>query len=463
MPRNGEADALAVRAVSFAREMPFESVPAEVVAAAKQHFLDAIGVGLAAASLPGAGPLAEAVASLGGGGASTALGLATPLPAPSAALLNGTHIHSLEYDDTHMAAIVHGSAVVAPAALAVAEQAAASGRELLRAYIAGWEVFARLGLAAPGKFQARGFQITAVGGPFIAALVAAQLARLSPAQTVAAIGIAGSQSSGVFEYLSEGATVKSLHPGWAAHGGLVAAALAGGGMTGPSTILDGRFGFYRTFAGDADAPAALAVLFDGLGAEWQLPAVALKAYPCCHYIHPFLECVETLVAAGLRPAEVAEVHCQVPPEEAPIVCDPWPRKQRPSSGYDAKFSLPYCIAAQLVDGALDVDTFAGEPRDAVLELSRRMSWSPLEGTDFPERFAARISVKTAGGTLEAAVDDVRGGPARPLAAADTEAKFRANAGRVLAPAAVNQILELVAALETLDDLGSLSAALRAIA
>ncbi len=464
MPRNGETAPPTRIAADFVLGLTLDAVPDDVIAAAKDHFLDALGVGLAAASLAEGGALGDSVARLGAGGGSTGLGRAEPLPAAQAALLNGALIHSLEYDDTHMAAIVHGSAVLAPAALAVAEAENASGRAMLVAYVAGWEVFARLGLAAPGAFQARGFQITAVGGPFVSALASASLLGLSVEQTISAQGIAGSQASGVFEYLAEGATVKSLHPGWAAHGGIVAAELARGGMTGPSSIFDGRFGFYRVFAGDDDAPGRLGTLFGDLGRRWHLSEVALKAYPCCHYIHPFLECLTGLMADGLRADEIASIRCHVPPEEAPIICDPWARKQAPETGYDAKFSLPYCLAVLLVDGRIDVGTFAAAPGAEAMALAKRIDWSPLDGTGFPERFAARIEVDTlAGDTLRAHVDDVRGGPARPLARAEVEAKFRANAGRALRSDAIEAVLGETLGLDNAVALSALATALRDLA
>lgn len=461
MPDDSRSQRPARIVAEFAHDLAFEAIPAEVVEAAKEHLLDALGVGLAAASLPGAEGLATSVARLGYGGQSTAFGLATPLPAASAALLNGALIHSLEFDDTHIASVVHGSAVAAPAALAAAEQAGASGAELLRAYIAGWEVFVRLGLAAPGRFQARGFQITAVGGPFIAALIGAGLGGLDTGQTVMALGIAGSQSSGIFEYLAEGATVKSLHPGWAAHAGLVAVDLAKGGMTGPSSVFDGRFGFYRSFAGDGEAADRFRTSLRGLGREWHLPSVALKAFPCCHYIHPFLECLTEVAGDNLTPDGVASITCFVPPEEAPIICDPWERKQRPVSGYDAKFSLPYCLAAQIVDGAVDVDTFTGEPRGEAIALCERIAWSPLQNSGFPDRFAARLELRTTTGEVRVAqVDDVRGGSRRPLNRSEIEAKFRTNARRRLPEDIVERTLDWVLALDDLADARDLGAALR---
>ena len=125
-------------------------------------------------------------------------------------MINGGLIHSLEFDDTHTASIVHGSSLVACVALAVAQEAGADGRSVLGALVRGWEAFIRIGLAAPGAFQAQGFQITAVGGAPIAALIAGELLDLDEDQRVNAVGISLSQASGVFEFLTNGSSVKSL-------------------------------------------------------------------------------------------------------------------------------------------------------------------------------------------------------------------------------------------------------------
>ena len=255
--------------------------------------------------------------------------------------------------------------------------------------------------------------------------------------------------------------MKSLHPGWAAHAGIVAAALAEGGMTGPSTIFDGRFGLYRTFAGDEEAPDRLRVLFADLGTAWHLPSAAFKAYPCCHYIHPFLECLDTVLGQGLEPADIASIHCRVPTGEEMIICEPWERKVRPASGYEGKFSLPYSMAAYLLDGGVDVTTFAAGTRAELLDVCERFSWAPLDGTDFPNRFAAAIEVtSTSGTTFEAAVDDVRGSATRPLPRAEIDAKFRTNAARRLTPDAVELVLAEVRALDRASDPAALTSALR---
>lgn len=452
------------RIARFALGLRTAAIPAPVVRAAKLHFLDAIGVGLAAATVPLSTPWVEGIRRIGGaaGGPASVLGRREGWPATLAALANGTLIHSLEYDDTHIASVVHGGAVAAPAALAMAEERGADGARLLAGFVAAWEVMIRLGLAAPGAYQANGFQISAAGGAVGAAVAAAAIGGLTEDQAVRAIGIAGSEASGLLAFLSDGATVKALHAGWAAHTGIAAATLAAAGMTGPERVLEGRFGFLDAFARDAEAAERLAQHLSDLGRVWHLPQAAFKLYPCCHYIHPFLEAVQALVDDGLRPANFATLTCHVPPPQAPLICEPWERRQSPASGYDAKWGLAYCIAALIVTGRVDVATFAGEPDPAIVETARRIDWRPMQGHGFPARFEALVEARLHdGGTARRRVDNVLGAPDRPVGERDVLAKFRANAGRAMAPAAAEALLGAVLAVDEAETPAPLSAALSA--
>jgi 2-methylcitrate dehydratase PrpD len=435
-------------------------LPPQVAQAARLHFLDAIGVGLAASRVPQNAGWADGVGAAGGSGSATVLGQTTGAAPAMAALLNGARIHALEYDDTHIASVVHGSAVAAAAALAAAEAAGADGATLLKGYVLAWEVMIRLGLAAPGAMQARGFQVTAVAGALGAATAAALIGRLDTDRTVAALGIAGSQASGLMEFLAEGASVKALHPGWAAHTGLLAVALAQGGMTGPASILEGRFGVMAGFAGLPDAAAGLTLQMATLGTVWHLPDAAFKAYPCCHYIHPFLEALEVLIADGLTAADLAGATAFVPPPEAPLICEPWARRQAPASGYDAKWALGYCLAARLANGPLTVVDFVRDPDPQAIALARKIGWQPMADHGFPARFAARLEVTTRDGrTLVAEVGNVRGAPDRPIAASEVQAKFRANAAQALSAQAV---AEAEAAILMLDSAGAIARLRRAL-
>lgn len=460
------AAGLAERIATFCGDLRYEQVPASVIAEAKRHLLDALGIALAAAASREARRLEGAVRAIGAGSESTVIGFHEPLGAAWATLVNGALIHALEYDDTHTASVVHGSSVVVPAALASTERERRSGRELLTAIVAGWEALIRLGAAAPGAFQARGFQTTAVCGPFVSAAIASRLMGLSLAQTVDAIGIAGSQASGVFAFLDEGSTVKALHPGWAAHAGFVAAHLAAGGMTGPSTIFESKHGFYHVYGGGSAAVERLARETATLGSAWRLSEASLKLYPCCHYIHSFLECVELIRnESALTSEDIESVECWVPVEEAPIICDPWERRLSPRTGYEAKFSLPYCIAVLLIEGRVNVATFdTDELSAAALALAKRISYTPIEEGGFPARFPGRvrITLKSRPGPLERSVDDVRGSPVRPVSTDEVVAKFRSNALRRVSPAAADRVVERVMALEDLPAVGRLSRDLREV-
>jgi 2-methylcitrate dehydratase PrpD len=445
------------RRVRALRDTP---LPPQVLDAVQDHLLDAIGVGLAGGAAP-TSPLGPALGALGAGDG-TVLGRADRLAPASAALVNGTLIHSMEFDDTHVPSVIHGSAVVAPAALAVAEREASSGAELAVAFAAAWETLVLLGLSSPGGFQAAGFQTVAVAGPFGAAVAAGLLAGTDEATLVSALGICGSQAGGTFAFLSDASTVKAMHAGWAAHSGVLAVDLAAAGVTGPAAVLEDRFGFFASYAHDAEAPGRFAALLPGLGERWALPEAAFKSYPCCHYIHPFLEAAERLRAGGLTPDAIDEVVLRVPTGAAPIVSEPWERKLTPASDHDARWSLPVCVAQVLLRGRLtsaDVTGIASDPE--VLALAARMRAEPWEDSGFPARFPADLRVRrTDGRDLHATVDDVRGSASRPFDADAVLAKFRTNAEPVVGAARAGEIVAAVRDLPALDDVRELTALLR---
>lgn len=443
------------------RETTDAALPMPVAEIARLHLIDAVGVGLAAAGSAVGAPYRRFAAEAAAGGPASIFGLAAGAGAADAAMVNGGLIHSLEYDDTHTASIAHGSAVLAPAALAAGAASRSGGAAVLGAYTRGWELLIRIGRASPGTFQAAGFQVTSVGGALVAALIAADLAGLDDEGCVAAVGIALSQASGVFEFLSNGATVKSLHPGWAAHAGIVAAGLARAGLTGPETSFEGRFGLFRVFARDAAGADRFAAEISDLGRRWHLPEAAFKFHPCCHYLHPFVEAAALLAERGLAPEAVAEITCRVPAGAAGIICEPWDGKCAPASGHAARWSLPIVVATRLVEGQVGLETFERPASAEVRALTAKIAWEPLADARFPERFEAEIACRLRDGTVHTVrVDDVYGNHSRPASAEAVRTKFRANAGRLL-PAA--RIAALERALDDLDrapDLDALTAALR---
>lgn len=330
-----------------------EQVPTAVRSRAALHLLDGLGVAVAARRLDASPYASEVAHSLGIGREASMIGEARALSAPGAALANGLLVHALDFDDTHTYGLVHTTAVTIPAALAVAEEIGATGRDFLQAVVLGYELVARLGSAAQHGFHARGFHATSVCGAISSALVAARLYELTPEQAVNALGIAGSFASGSLEFLATGASTKQLHPGWASMAGIMAARLARAGATGPETFIEGGYGLYALFS---DKKPSIEVVTAGLGDDWQVAGIEMKPYPACHLMH------RALTAAAMVPRTppldaIEEIRLQLPSDSIPIVAVPEADKQRPRSPYEAKFSVQWSLAAIMIDGHIDVDTY----------------------------------------------------------------------------------------------------------
>ena len=439
------------RLADFTASLTFDALPPDVVASVRLRILDILGIALAASTRDSAPSIFGMLEGWGASGDCTVIGAKRMASPPLAVLANGSLAHSLDFDDTHAASITHASAVVVPVALALGEAGGLDGRAVVTAAAAGYEAITRIGAAASGAFHARGFHATSVCGPFAAALVAGRLAGLGADRLTAALGIAGSFASGVMEYLEDGSWVKRVHAGWAGQGGVVAAALAGGDFTGPATILEGRFGLYRTLLGREPATEA----FDGLGTRWETPGIGFKPYPCCHLNHAYLDCVlELRQAHGLDPASVDAVECLVPAGQVPIVCEPRAAKIRPRTAYDAQFSLPYSVARALIDGQVDLTTYAAERLDdpVALGLAARVTHTVDPDSTFPRAFPGWVRVRLRDGRcLEARTPDGRGGVARPLTREAIVEKFRANATLALAPARVAELERRILQLDELSD------------
>jgi 2-methylcitrate dehydratase PrpD len=454
---------LARQLVRRLRSIADSELSESVAHAARLHLTDAIGVGLAASRSTAGRAYRTLTGRVARGGPCSIFGSTQGASAVDAALVNGGLIHSLEFDDTHTGSIMHGSAVTAAAALAAGQSLGTSGTAMLKAYVHGWEVLARIGLAAPGRFHAAGFQATSVAGTLASALVCAELMGLDEDRSVHALGIALSQSSGVMEFLSNGSSVKSLNPGWAAHGGVYAALLAESGMTGPETSLDGRWGLFAQFSDAADGVERLASAITDLGERWYLPDAALKFQPCCHYLHPFIEAAGLLIDQGVDPERVTEIVCEVPIGAAPVICEPWSRALAPETGHAARWSLPITVAARLLEGRVDLATFETLASGPVRALASKTRWVALADARFPQQFEAVIHCTMDDGKrYSARVDDVDGNPSRPPATDRVLAKFRDNAARALPADAVRALESACMNVDQGADLAELGRALRAV-
>ncbi|GAB2829555.1 MmgE/PrpD family protein [Actinocorallia aurea] len=403
-----------------------QDVPEPVREAALRHLLDAVGNAFAGARA-GAADAAVRTAEAMGPGDALILGGRTRVSRPAAALANGVLVHALDFDDTHAGGLVHASAPVVPVVLAegcAGKGPGVSGAEAVTALVIGLETICRLGAAAPHGFHAVGLHATEACGVFAAALTAARLRGLSVEQTVNALGIAGSRAGGLLEFLNTGSSTKQLHPGFAASDGLTAAVLASAGATGPVSVFEGEYGLYRALARrEADRSAILG----GLGERWEAARITVKPYPACQLMHAQLDAAREARAKGVPLDRIAEITVRAHPDAAKIVCGPG--KETPRTSYDAKFSLPWSVAAMLTDGEVTIGTYTRIERPELLALAAKVRTEvvdyPGAAADQPGHVLIRLD---SGETVAGEVPRSGGGPDDPAIDALVRAKALAALG-----------------------------------
>ena len=418
--------AIAERLAHWAAGLEGDALPLQLRATLRHLLLDAGGLMVAAR---GSDYLLACRDSAEAPGPCTALGHPGGFTAADAALISGVAVHGEDYDDTFEGTPVHVGAVVVPAALAAAERSGAGGADLLRGLAAGGELACRMALVAPTAIHRAGFHPTAVIGALSAAYAVATTLRLPPQQTAAALGIAGSQASGIIEYLAEGTSTKRLHPGWAAQSGLRAAALAAHGFTGPRTVFEGEHGFYRAFAAP-EIPRDFGRLTEGLGDDWQLERLAFKPYACGTMVQPFIDAAIALRQDGVEPDDLASITAPTAEGILHRLWEPLAEKRRPSTPYSAKFSVPFGIALGLAEGRAGLAQFTSEAIAAprLLALAEKVGYEVNPQDPYPDNYVGEVRATLRNGeTATARQPHLRGGRREPLTDAELLAKYRANA------------------------------------
>ncbi|MBV2183055.1 MAG: MmgE/PrpD family protein [Rhizobium sp.] len=436
----------------YTADLTYADLPPEVPERAKHLAIDLVGsivrAGQEAASTPSILGMLNRL-GLEAPGSATVFGLSRCYVPATAALLNGALGHSLDFDDTHADSSLHPSAPVVPAAFAAAELVGASGKDLLTAIVAGYEVCCRLGNALdPTAHYARGFHPTATAGTFGAAAAAGRLLGLDAAGMASAFGIAASQAAGSLQFLVNGAWNKRYQVGAAAMNGLIAATLASEGFIGAANAIEGKHGL---LAGYTDNPHPERAVAD-LGTVYETMKIGMKPYPACRYTHAAIDGLLALRREhGWTPADVLGVDIGLHKNGIVLTGAPLEDKQRPKTVVDGQFSMPFTAAVALYQGRFGWDDYAllGNP-DVELIASRidvRRDES-LEGLRHP--FGARIAVHTRVGTFESSIPDPSGEPDTFPAKPEIEAKFMTLAAPVLGNIA-SSLFSRLEAIETLRD------------
>jgi 2-methylcitrate dehydratase PrpD len=367
------------------------------------------------------------LATAEGSGPCTAIGHAGGFGAADAALVNGTAAHGEDYDDTFEGGPVHSGAVIVPAVLAAAERFGIAGAEALQGIAVGAEAICRLSTVVPKAVHKAGFHPTCVFGAPAAALAVAVALKFSPRQVVDALGVAGSMSSGIIEYLTDGAWTKRLHPGWAAQAGLRAALLARHGFFGPRSMFEGPHGLFHGFARTRDGDWA--ALLDGFGRHWVAATIAFKPWANGTMVQPYVDCAVRLAARGVRAEHVAEIACETAEGILHRLWEPLAAKQAPPNAYAAKFSVPYGVAAGLMLGGAGLDAFtdARVAEPVLRALCAKVGYVVDPANPYPRAYTGHVRVVLRDGSvMEERQANLRGGAADPLSRAEVEAKCLGN-------------------------------------
>ena len=431
------------------------ALPDSVRHVAHRALIDTVGVSLGGGEEPAPRMLASRTLRQAAEGPSTLMTGDGHIVPASAALVNGTAAHALDFDDVSGAYDGHPSCPVLPAAVAAAEARGASGEDLLVAYALGIETASAVGAALGRENYSRGFHTTSVVGVIGAAVSAGLIYELDEAALRRALGIAASCASGLKKNF--GTMTKPLHAGLAARAGVEAAELAADGFTADEDVFSGKIGMLAVFG----ASERLADLLpeDGTGREWLVvsPGISLKKYPCCYMLARALDGVLALKEEGLNPEQVRGVEVVVQPGGVSAVIH-----DRPKTGLEGKFSVPYTVAAALVDGEIKLATFTDDAvmRPEVRSLMDRIEYREApdpdgeEGKGFSvvERGYARVRIFTRSGEeREVFVRTPRGAPGEPFTREEVDAKFLDAAGSAMGRDGASALLDRLWRLSEIRD------------
>lgn len=444
----------------FVAGLRYEDLPQPVVEQAGRILVDTLGCAISAwtedpAKARLALEVAKLYASVNGASVIGADGVRSQ-PA-FAALANGILANAADNDDTHKRALLHTGSVVVPPALALAQTERLSGRELILALVAGYEVAVRVGMAVMPTHY-RFWHSTATNGTFGAAAAAAKAFKLDAGGVQRALGLAGTQAAGLNTFFESGDMTKSIHPGKAAFNGILSAQLARLGATSPPAILEHPKGYLNAYSAEPRPEK----LTQGLGMTWEILQNGFKYFPSILASH-------SPVQAALA---IVQKHAIDPRQIARITNETYNTVKTHFSNKDiatamaARVSVPYCIAIAAIDGKLTQAQFApARIHDPLLRevlACTEVIADPALNQLYPEKFPARVTIALKNGTsFQETVLFPKGDPQDPLSKGEIEAKFHGNVAALLSPARAGGLLQAIYALPDARDADALCAMLHA--
>ncbi|MEH6941725.1 MmgE/PrpD family protein [Bacillus sp. JJ722] len=425
----------------------FDQLSEEVISLTKLSILDWLGSAIAGGKEKPAKIVSDALTQFDASVQATNFTNLTKTSAYHAAHINGAASHILEVDDVHKGSILHAGASIIPAAFAVAEWKELSGKQLIEAVALGFEVAIRIGEAVtPSHYET--FHTTGTVGTFGAAAAVSKLLCLTEDEVVHALGSAGTQAAGLWEFIEDGAMSKQLHPAKASANGLLSAVLAEKGFTAASEILEGRRGFFQGLVKEVKPQ----LLFRKLGERYKIVENSFKIHSCCRHIHPTLDCLQEIVRNHIISLQNLERVVVETYQVALNITD----KPNPRTVYEAKFSLQYAAALMLVKEKAGLDTFIDgnlfdEQIRSVLPKVELQVDSNLDAL-YPEKWPARVTVYFSNGTqIVQEAFYPKGDPENPASEQELLDKFFDLSERVLSKEAANHLSMQIMRLCEIDN------------
>ncbi|QHE83687.1 MmgE/PrpD family protein [Hydrogenophaga sp. BPS33] len=428
---------------AFVANLRHEDVPQDQYGYARKSVLDWLGCCVAGTREAEVRALGDVMADMGSAPHATLIARGAMASVLDAALLNGAAGNLLDLDDVHPQLIGHPSSVVVPTALAVAEWKGLSGRDVLTAYVAGYEAMVRMGLAMEPELYDRGWHATGALGVFGACAAAGHLLRLDAAQMVAAFGIAAAQAAGLRELF--GTSSKCIHHGKAAMAGILACLWAQRGTQSAADVIGGRFGM-RTLS----EPVRTERVLDGLGTRFHLAQTCYKRHAACGSVHA---AIDAALALRERPGFSVDDIERIDVRTHTLSVSLTAHNEQARTGYEAKYSMHYALALAFIEGSAELAVFSdvhvADPR--VRALAARIHMSADPDMQYVEAMPSELTMTLRDGSRTVLrVDTPKGRPSNPMDWSDMAAKFRQLAAPTLEPSAIEQVIEDVARLEDVD-------------
>jgi 2-methylcitrate dehydratase PrpD len=434
------------RLAKFVEGIQYDDLDEDVVEKTKMHILDTLGVTLGAYEMPWSKMVMDVVRQMGGVHQSTVFSLDGRYPLMNAALANGTMAHGIDMDDSGARpSWAHPGSCIVPAAYAAAEAEEISGKDLIIAVLAGYEVNCRIDSSVYPGLRDRGFHATGVVGTFGAAAAVGKVLGLDEDQMVNAFGLAGTQAAGLEEWLTTGDMSKRLHAGKAAMNGSLSALLAREGYTGPSTVLEGKYGLLETHAQDYDPER----LLEGLGKDYKILGCKFKPYACCHELCPPIRlALQAQEEYGFEPEAIEKIRIGLnhitSENQLKVAETPLHAQNHPA----------VAVAIALVEGQVFLKEFFesyDDPR--VVELGKKVEvyTDPEIDAVFPSKIGTRLDIFTKDDHYSMFEEDKP-----PVHYSFVKEKFSVLASMRLSGERVGELTEMLENLENVDNILHLS-------